>query len=63
MKTTAVHHEEGKLAWAVGPALSLAPTGRFWLVATAGFGIADRTVTDDFAGTAFSARIIMGLGL
>jgi hypothetical protein len=55
--------EEEELRWAVGPALSLAPTSKFWLVTTAGFGVADTVGTDDFAGQAFSARVIMGMEL
>jgi hypothetical protein len=54
-------HEDETTRWAVGPALSLAPSSKFWLVGTAGFGLADTVGTDDFAGTAFSARVIMGL--
>jgi hypothetical protein len=56
-------HEAGQTGWAVGPALSLAPSGRFWLVATAGFGVADHVDSDDFSGASFSGRIIMGLEL
>ena len=54
-------HEEDATRWAVGPALSLAPTSTFWLAATAGFGLSDTVATDDFSGEAFSGRIIMGL--
>ena len=54
-------HEEEGTRWAVGPALSLAPTSKLWLAATAGFGVGDTYGTDDFAGDAFSGRIIMGL--
>ena len=54
-------HDDSGTRWAVGPALSLAPSGKFWLVATAGFGLADTYGTDDFAGEAFSGRVIMGL--
>lgn len=56
-------YEEGETRWAVGPALSLAPSPKFWLVTTAGFGVADTVATDDFAGQAFSARVIMGMEL
>ena len=56
-------HEEGTVRWAVGPALSLAPSSKFWLVTTAGFGVGDTFASDDFAGEAFSARVIMGLEL
>ena len=55
--------EEEQLRWAVGPAISLAPSPKFWLVTTAGFGAADTVATDDFAGQAFSARVIMGIEL
>jgi hypothetical protein len=55
--------EEEELRWAVGPALSLAPSSKFWLVTTAGFGVADTAGGGDFAGQAFSARVIMGLEL
>lgn len=55
--------EEEELRWAVGPAISLAPSPKFWLVTTAGFGAADTVATDDFAGQAFSARVIMGIEL
>lgn len=55
--------EEEELRWAVGPAISLAPSSNFWLVTTAGFGAADTVATDDFAGQAFSARVIMGIEL
>lgn len=56
-------HEDGATRWAVGPALSLAPSSKFWLVATAGFSLADHAEADDYAGAAFSARVIMGLEL
>jgi hypothetical protein len=56
-------HDDDATRWAWGPALSLAPTSRFWLAATAGFGVAERTPSDDFSGAAFSARVIMGLEL
>lgn len=47
----------------VGPAISLAPSSKFWLAGTAGWGIASTFESDDFAGTAFSARVVMGLEL
>jgi hypothetical protein len=56
-------HDDTATRWAAGPALSLAPSSKFWLVATAGFGVADHAESDDYSGAAFSARIIMGLEL
>jgi hypothetical protein len=47
----------------VGPAISLAPSSKFWLAGTAGFGVASTFESDDFAGEAFSARVVMGLEL
>ena len=46
---------------AVGPAISLAPTSKLWLAGTAGFGVASTFESDDFAGAAFSARVVIGL--
>ena len=46
---------------AVGPAISLAPSSKLWLAATAGFGIADTFESDDFSGAAFSARVVIGM--
>lgn len=46
---------------AVGPAISLAPTSKFWLAGTAGFGLASTFESDDFSGAAFSARVVIGL--
>jgi len=48
---------------AVGPAISLAPTSKFWVAGTAGFGVASTFESDDFSGAAFSARIVMGLAM
>ena len=48
---------------AVGPAISLAPSSKFWLAGTAGWGIASTFESDDFSGEAFSARVVMGLEL
>ena len=48
---------------AVGPAISLAPSSKFWLAGTAGWGVASTFESDDFAGAAFSARVVMGLSL
>ena len=47
----------------IGPAISLAPSSKFWLAGTAGFGIGSTVESDDFAGQAFSARVVMGLSL
>lgn len=46
---------------AVGPAISLAPSSKLWVAGTAGFGIASTFDSDDFAGAAFSARVVIGM--
>jgi hypothetical protein len=56
-------HDSGGSRWAVGPALSFAPSPKLWLVANVGFGLADKVASDDFSGAAFSGRIVMGLSL
>ena len=56
-------HDRLGTRWAAGPALSLAPTSKFWLAATAGFGFEDHVESDDYSGAAFSGRLIMGIEL
>src|SRR3569623_818361 len=46
---------------AVGAAISLAPSSKLWLAATAGFGVASTFESDDFSGAAFSARVVIGM--
>ena len=50
-----VEIEAGELGLSAGPSLSRAPSDKFWVTATAGFGISE--------AAAFSARILMGLEL
>ena len=56
-------HDDLGTRWAAGPAISLAPTSRLWVSATAGFGFEDHVESDDYSGAAFSGRIIMGIEL
>jgi hypothetical protein len=46
---------------AIGPAISVAPSSKLWVAGTAGFGIASTFESDDFAGAAFSARVVIGM--
>jgi hypothetical protein len=55
-------YEDSITRAAAGPAVSLAPSSKFWLAMTAGFGLATLN-GDEAAGSAFSGRIIMGLEL
>lgn len=48
--------EEDEVGAAIGPALSLAPAGNFWIAITAGFGLTDEA-------DAFSGRAIIGIEL
>ncbi len=47
----------------IGPAISVAPSSKLWLAGTAGFGIGSTFESDDFAGEAFSARVVIGMEL
>jgi hypothetical protein len=47
--------------WAIGPAIALAPSSRWWVAMTAGFGLATQSDADlDQSLGAFSGRIVMG---
>lgn len=48
--------EEGEVAAAVGPAISVAPSGNFWFTFTAGFGLTDEAPK-------LSGRLIVGIEL
>ncbi len=57
-------HGGGETRVSVGPALALAPSSKFWLVVTAGFGLAIESEADvDQDLAAFSGRIVMGFSL
>ena len=57
-------HGGGETRVSAGPALALAPSSKFWLVATAGFGLATESEADvDQDLAAFSGRIVMGFSL
>ncbi len=59
------NHGDGVTRISAGPALALAPTSKFWLVGTAGFGldIAPNNPDVDQNLAAFSGRIVMGFSL
>jgi hypothetical protein len=57
-------HSGNETRVSIGPALALAPSSKFWLVGTAGFGIDIASTADvDQNLGAFSGRIVMGFGL
>ena len=55
-EATAGGEEEGELEATVGPAVSWAPSSRFWATTTGGFGVTD-------AAPAFELRILLGMTL
>ncbi len=57
-------HGSGETRVSAGPAIAVAPSSRFWVVATAGFGLATEREADiDQDLAAFSGRIVMGFSL
>ncbi len=62
-ETWGTHGDDGSRLSA-GPALALAPSSKFWLVMTAGFGLVTQNEADvDMNLAAFSGRVVMGFSL
>ncbi|MEO6773039.1 MAG: hypothetical protein ABI467_08440 [Kofleriaceae bacterium] len=62
-ETWANHGDDGT-RWSAGPALAFAPSSRWWVAMTGGFGVVTLPGADLGKGLgAFSARIIMGFEL
>jgi len=57
-------HGDGETRVSAGPAVGLSPSGKFWLVLSAGFGIVREQEPDlDQDLAAFSGRVVMGFML
>lgn len=57
-------HGTNETRISAGPALAFAPSSRFWLVLTAGLGLATEATADvDQDLAAFSGRVVMGFSL
>lgn len=61
-ETWGMHGDYGT-NWSAGPALAFAPSSKFWLAMTAGFGVQTAQTDIDQDLGAFSGRVIMGFDL
>ena len=61
-ETWGMHGDYGT-NWSAGPALAFAPSSKFWLAMTAGFGIDTAEADTEQDLGAFSGRVIMGFDL